>query len=109
MFENLSWNGPFQINDPIPYELRGKTGVYKVKYNSETLYVGQSKTSAHKRAKDHFRGQGDSTGRWILEHSLKSQLRIWVTPIEDQNMIDITEKGLIQKLNPIANVNLVNP
>lgn len=105
MKEELIWIGPFKIEEPITNDLRGRPGIYRIEYNSETLYVGKSKRAALRRAKDHFRGQGDSTGRWILEGRDKSKICLWVKIIDNIELIDKTEKDLIQELKPRGNVN----
>jgi hypothetical protein len=105
----LNWTGPFGIRDLIPKELRGCPGLYLVEHDSEIMYVGKAETEgAFHRAKDHFRGHGDSIGRWILEGRDGSKIRIWVAWIAAEGcseLINDAEKLLIFRLDTRANVN----
>jgi hypothetical protein len=105
----LTWKGFFGTRTSIPDELKRWPGLYLIEYNSEILYVGKTETEgAFKRAKDHFRGQGDSTGRWILQGRDEAQIRIWVTARSWDELVCNAEKLLIFRLNPCANVNHID-
>lgn len=102
----LNWNGPSGTKDPIPFELQKLPGLYIIEHDSEILYVGKSDESAFKRAKDHFRGQGDSTGRWILERYKENQVKLWIGTTEWSARIKDAEWLFINKFDyPPANVN----
>jgi hypothetical protein len=60
-----------------------------------------------KRAKDHFRGQGDSTGRWILERAKEESIGTYVAKHNWDELVSDAEKLLICKLSPAANLNHV--
>jgi len=101
----LEWRGPFGIRDTIPKEHRGWPGIYLVEAETEILYVGIAETEgAHKRSKDHFRGQGDSIGRWILQGRDASQIHIWVARKSWNKLLIDAEGLLIYSLKPVANV-----
>lgn len=105
----LTWKGPFGIRSSIPEEMKGCPGLYLIEYDSEILYVGKAETEgAFRRAKDHFRGQGDSTGRWILQGRDESQIHIWVAMRSWDELISNAEQLLICRCNPRANVNHVD-
>jgi len=105
----LKWKGPFGTRDRMPEELKGWPGLYLIAYDSEILYVGKAETEgAFKRAKDHFRGQRDNTGRWILNRRDESRIHIWITARSWDDLISDAEKLLIFRLNPRANVNHVD-
>ena len=102
----IYWEGPFKYTDSIPYHLRGVPGIYIIECDSEIMYIGKSETNgAFKRAKDHFRGQGDSTGRRIIERKDKSKIMLWIGFIELYEDIFLTERYMIYKLKPNANLN----
>jgi hypothetical protein len=101
----LDWNGPLDIRHSIPYYRQKMPGLYIIEVDSEILYLGKSDEAAHKRAKDHFRGQGDSTGRWILNQHNEAKIRLWVGVTDWSIRISDAEWLLIDKLGfPPANV-----
>jgi hypothetical protein len=81
--------------------LIGAIGVYVLEAGSKIYYIGKAEEQGgFKRAKDHLRGQMDSTGRCIvekLETKSKDEVNIWAGWIEEgQNklLIDDAEKLL---------------
>jgi hypothetical protein len=105
----LRWRGPFSVKDSIPEELKWWPGFYLIECDSQILYVGIAESEgAFKRAKDHFRGQGDETGRWICQGREASKIHIWVAARGWDDQSSDLEKLLIFRLNPPANVNHVD-
>jgi hypothetical protein len=101
----LDWCGPLEIKHVIPYYRQKTPGLYIIEFDSEILYVGKSDETAHKRAKDHFRGQGDSTGRWILDQYGEAKIKLWVGITGWSPRISDAEWLLIDRLGfPPANV-----
>lgn len=101
----LNWDGPFGSMDSIPKGFRGWPGIYLIEVESEILYIGKAETEgAFRRAKDHFRGQGDSTGKWILGQRDESKIRIWIAVKDWDEMLSDAEKLLISILKPRANI-----
>ena len=105
----IYWEGPFNPTDPIPNNLRGVPGIYLIECDSEILYIGKSEMNgAFKRAKDHFRDQGDTIGRWIIEQKDKSIISLWIGFTESNEDIFLIEKFLINHYQPSANLNYIN-
>ena len=105
---DIYWEGPFKYNDSIPYHLRGVPGIYIIDCDSEIMYIGKSETNgAFKRAKDHFRGQGDSTGRWIIERKDESEIMLWIGFTESNEDISLAERYMINHFQPSANLNYI--
>lgn len=104
----LSWMGPFQIGSHVPLELRAWPGLYLIECNSKIVYVGKAESEgAMKRAKDHFRGQGDSVGKWILERGGEESIGIYVAKHDWNKSISDAERLLISRLSPAANLNCI--
>ena len=102
----IYWDGPFKYTDSIPSHLRGVPGIYIIECDSEIMYIGKSETKgAFKRAKDHFRGQGDSTGRWIIERKGKSEIMLWIGFTESSENISLAERFMIYHFQACANLN----
>jgi hypothetical protein len=104
----LNWMGPLQIRKPVLFDLRGWPGLYLIVCDSKIVYVGKAESEgALKRAKDHFRGQGDSTGRWILERGDERSIGICVAKQDWNEWISAAEELLIYRLSPAANLNCI--
>ena len=105
----IVWEKPYTVNDRIPSRLVGAVGLYIFEVNSKVLYIGKSEEQGgFKRAKDHFRGQMDKTGKCIIEKSGKGKECIkihagWLEEGEDRYLIDDAEKLFIWHFNPPCN------
>ena len=106
----IVWEKPFKFSERIPPNLIGVIGIYILEVGSRICYIGKTEEQGgFKRAKDHFRGQMDSTGKCVLERTPtknRDEINIWAGWIEyGQNrlLIDAAERLLIWFSNPPCN------